>query len=184
MLEKKLLTAACALGILMCGDCFLPPVHRTPPPPPPPMRARAIHSICVKVENRSATRHVDPDLFLGWTIEFINGYYGTGWPRAQRDNCSSSADATLQIAVSNETSTAEEADSASQRAGYRYSVQVDAVLTARDGRELWKEVNPTYQSTRLPAPGSADPWRSFAVENWLRFGVCHSLVPRVLNEEP
>jgi hypothetical protein len=35
MLGKKLVTLGCAVGILACGACFLPPLHSTTPPPPP-----------------------------------------------------------------------------------------------------------------------------------------------------
>lgn len=187
MLEKKLLTVACALGILLCGACFLPPAGNPPPRPPltPPLIAsRGVHSICVKVENLSATGHIDSNLVLGWIVGYINSYDAAGWPRAARCDGPISIDVTLQISISNESATAEEADSASPEAGYRYSAQVDAVLTARDGRVLWREASPIHQSRRFPAPGSADPWKSIAVETWLHYDVCHSLVRRVLNEEP
>src|ERR1035438_9069294 len=70
MLEKKLLTLACAAGILACGACFLPPLpeHHRPPPLPARLALAGIQSIRVSVTNTSESHHLDPsDLALAVT---------------------------------------------------------------------------------------------------------------------
>jgi hypothetical protein len=57
MLNKKLLTLACAAGILVCGACGM--FDR---PLPPPMRLFVgIHTVRVVVTNKSATHQIDAD---------------------------------------------------------------------------------------------------------------------------
>lgn len=184
MLEKKLLTLACALGILACGACFLPPLpeHR-PPAPPPPIASLGVNNICVSVTNRSDAPHIDPAVFAGRVIVNINRRSPAGAPRA-RFCGGASPDATLQISIAGESVALEQSNPPSANLRYTFHLRIDATLVTPDGAVLWTDSRPDYQSNTLTLPGSANPWKSPGFDAWVHHQVCDRLVSRMLFDVP
>src|SRR5579863_5365054 len=71
MIEKKLLTLVCAVGVLGCGACGL--LFREPPPPPPRMQLFIdVRTVRVEVFNHTATHGIDPAALKAAVIRQIN----------------------------------------------------------------------------------------------------------------
>lgn len=183
MFGKKLLTFACALGILAIGACFLPPLpeHRTPAPPPP-VSVHGVHSICVKVTNVSETHHIDPVTFGRWIVEAINRSRQPGWPRAHVGEPNNSGDAILQVSIENESAIPDQANNAQPNPRYTYTLWVDAELLTPSGLVIWKDSRPDYLSRGLLLAETGDPWRSTRFARWVHDYVCAVLVARTLFE--
>lgn len=183
MLEKKLLTVVCVLGILLCGACFLPklPEHQ-PPAPPPPIASLGVHSICVSVTNRSESRHIDPAALTDWVIEGINRHTQAGWPKAFRCD-SGKSDAMFQVSIASESVTSEQNNPASPLLRYIFHLQIDSALVTPDGTIIWKESDRNYQSDTRTLAASIDPWKSPNFDYWVHSQVCYRLVSRMLFQD-
>jgi hypothetical protein len=173
MLKKKLLTLACALGILACGACFLPPDRSNPPPLPPPLREslRRIRTIRVEAANQAGPGPINPvDLALAVATDINANALG----RHVRARVASSpeCDAHLQVTIQSET-----ASHTSGVANWHIAVGVSSILSGRDGRVLWSETH-FYSLNRPFAENAPDQlWQHKEIQSWLAW----SLVKRMLN---
>src|SRR5271168_4638715 len=105
MLVKKLITLACAVGILACGACFLPPPRMHTPPPTVPPNLLGINRIRVVASNTSPTQHLDAAQLSLWLANQISGQARnatiTGFSAQQAKN----EDAVLEVTILNESAT-------------------------------------------------------------------------------
>jgi hypothetical protein len=183
MVRKKLVTLACAVGLLACGACFLPPL---PQPAPPPLRLPLGRSRAVRVEvtNDAPTHHIDPVEFRGWIVAAINLQRQPVVPPAHIDGEASPDDAVLQIHIVDESAIAEPANPAVANAA-AVQVTLDATLTRPDGAIVWRQMHRLYRSdARYRFADSADPWSSPSFAAWVHDSVCHTLVSQMLDGKP
>lgn len=182
MREKKLLAAACAVGILGWGGCFLPP-PRQPHPPPPPLAASlgGIHRMCVKVTSQSETHHADPDAVGRGIIEALHDHKDANPPAAYFAGEARPGDALLQVSIVNEAASAEPVTPEQSSSRWNFQLTIDASLINPNGVVLWQELNRVYRfDGRVLADNSAAAWESKGFADWIRYSVCARLVSRIL----
>jgi hypothetical protein len=163
MLRKKLLTLACALVLVMCGGCFLPPVMVPGPkrPTPPPLRQvwQGIHSVRVVATNVSDAHHLDGEALAITVANRINWMaQGTGI-KAFASGQPAREQAVLVLKVEKESATASPATSTQTPNAWSFSIGTSASLTDRNGQVLWQEVEPAvlFQNS-FPQDSSIDIW--------------------------
>ena len=149
MLKKKLLTLACAVGILACGACFAPDLidkaHRPPPPPPAVIDLRGIHSIGVVVTNDSGLPALDGAMFAEQVRDSINFRTPGIHVKAQLKTDPDRADALLTISVLNERVVSAPAANGTGYGSWTVHFDLSAKLVTRDGRVIWSEANSGYE---------------------------------------
>jgi hypothetical protein len=160
MVEKKLITLACAAGILACGACFLPP----PPdhPPPPRLELRGIQSIRIEASNVSKSRHLDPSALAWGVAGSINERTRITGVSATAQTEAGTTDAVLQIIVVSESA------QTFPSGGNRLSllVRISATLTRQDGQVMWRETDAEYPgSYHFTSANSADIWNEPDLQN-------------------
>jgi hypothetical protein len=136
MLEKKLLTLACVLGILACGACF-GPIDRQPPMPPPLRPLGDVQSIRVTVTNASEAHHLDPATLSQAIAKQINGLNRLSGPHAESSDEPGGADAVLAVTIARESAHRPKLPSDAGQWWVTYAVA--ATLTTNDGRVLWRD---------------------------------------------
>jgi hypothetical protein len=187
MLEKKLLTLGCAVGILACGACFLPPLpEHQPPPPPVRLDFHGIRKIRVEVINNAAAHGIDPDALGGW-IEFgIKTQARAAGVKAfsQTESANKDADAVLHVNVLSETAVPVNLDSSGSDKQWNFQVNLSAVLAKKDGTVIWGESDGDYRFSRRDARMGAPEFLNRPdLRNWLTLAVGQRLVARMLNAE-
>ncbi len=164
MLEKKLLTLACAIGILAFGACFLPPLPQ-PKASPPPVLA-SVHLIAVQVEDGTEGNLFDPLIMSKATARNFNELWKEFPLRAEAFSDGEASDAVLRITVLHKT-----ASCAPQSKGKQFcSFEMIAsfALTAADGRTLQSRPQESskfgvwYEGDSLPENLNANPFRQGA----------------------
>jgi hypothetical protein len=177
MVEKKLLTVACAVGILACGACFLPPPpERKPQPPPLRIDLTGITTIRVEVANGSETHRLDGADLAGEVARAMNARFGVRPDlRAYAGVDRSDADAELKITVESE---ALEDDPTFEG---RFVIRDSATLARRDGAVLWQETNSMNRIFLQYLQGNTENvWRQPLVEKRLEAQLASRLVYRML----
>jgi hypothetical protein len=187
MLEKKLVTLGCAVGILACGACFLPPLpeHR-PPPPPVHLDLQGIQRIRVEVSNNSESHHLDPNALAGWIEIRINTQARGAGVKAfsQKNPASADADGVLQVTVHSETVAPERPESTGGDEQWNVQVNVSAVLTKKNGQVVWSESDGGYRFSRRDAGvDEAGILSRPDLQNWVSLAVGRRLVFRMLNAQ-
>jgi hypothetical protein len=141
MLAEKLLTLACAVGILACGACFVPDLvdkaHR-PPPPPTPLRInlQGIRSLRVIAVNASEPSRIDSATLAKSVAHSLNIQSKSTKAHAHRATPGDNADATLTISIL--SAVVEPASRSEYRfANWKLSTHLSARLVRRDGQEIW-----------------------------------------------
>jgi hypothetical protein len=164
MLEKKLVTLACAVGILACGACFLPPL-RDPAPPLPPALA-SVHIIAIQVEDGTASNLFDPLIMSSATAINFNRLWNEFPLRAEASNAGGPSDAALRIAVLRKTASCIPGDK-----GRKFcSIEMIAsfTVTATDGRILQSKPEERskfglwVKGDSLPGTWNSNPFRQDA----------------------
>jgi hypothetical protein len=158
MLEKKLLTLLCALGILACGACFLPP-SQGPPPPPLYSGLRGVHTIRVEVANVSESHHVDAAEMAREVAQAINGQQWKSAVSAFVDEKKGDADAVLKITIDGETVEQKSPDKSGSSSCCLFHINDSATLVKRTGEVIWHETgvgNPIL--AHVPESGADDLW--------------------------
>jgi hypothetical protein len=177
MIEKKLLTLACAAGILACGACFLPTLpDRQPPPPPARLALAGIQSIWVSVTNTSESHRLDPRDLAQAVIKSINEQsHETGVSAyEQRD----AADAVLEVTVVSET----EKPLPSNNKGVVFEITISATLTRKEGDLMWRETEALDPfSYSLTSDYSGNPLQNASVRAWVTNMLSTRLVYRMLH---
>jgi hypothetical protein len=185
MVAKKLLTLACAVGILACGACFLPPSPEPKPQPPPQVRIdlTGIRMIRVEVVNSSGTHHLNGADLASEVAGAITARFGarTGRPelRASTGDGQGVEDAVFKITILSE-SLVEEAPSAARVSG-PFLIGDSATLTRRDGVVLWQETNATNRIyIPIPPSDAGEMWKDLLVEKKLETVLANHLVLRMV----
>jgi hypothetical protein len=163
MVEKKLLTLACAAGILACGACFLPPLpEHQPPPLPPRLSLQGIQSIQVSVTNASESHHLNPTDLAQSVIQSINEQATETGVSAYDQRYA--RDAVLEIIVLSESAT----PSTTSDKKVSFMIGITATLTRQDGAVIWRETDAKYPfSYNLTSDRSADTWQNAFLRTWL-----------------
>jgi hypothetical protein len=188
MIEKKLVTLGCAVGILACGACFLPPLpERKPPPPPVLLDFKGIQKIRLEVSNASESHHLDPEALAGW-IEFrIDSDARRAGVKAfsQKNPASANADGVLKVNIVSETAAPQQGGASVAGEDWTFQIRLSAVLTKKDGEVVWSEPDGDYRfSERHAATSAGDILIYPEVRNWLTLGIGRQLVWRMLNGQP
>ena len=174
MVEKKLLTLACAVGILACGACFLPPAPYRPPPPR--IELQGIQSIRVAAANVSESHHVDPSALAQAVANSVELRARETGVNATAQGSAGPADAVLAITVLNESAT----PSPSSDKRLSLLINISATLTRQDGAVIWRETNAPYQfSYNLRSDDSEDVWQSAFLRTWVTNMLGNRLVYRM-----
>ena len=132
MVEKKLLTAACAVGILACGACFLPPPNQPKPQLPPALAS--VHIISIQVEDGTGSNLFDPLMMSKAVASNFNHQWSEYPVRARALNAGGTGDATLRIVVLRKT----DSFTLGKKGRQFYPLEMVAsfTVTAADGRNL------------------------------------------------
>jgi hypothetical protein len=164
MLEKKLLTLGCAIEILACGACFLPPLPEPKPPLPPALAS--VHIIAIDVEDGTASNFFDPRFMSNTTAGNFNRLWKEFPVRAKAFNAGGPSDATLKITVLRNKASCKPGDKGKQFCSFEMIASF--AVTAAEGRilenkseeiskfGLWLEGKP------LPESWNSNPFRQEA----------------------
>jgi hypothetical protein len=182
MLVKKLITLACAVGILACGACFLPPPRMHTPPPPVRPNFLGINRIRIVTSNTSPTQHLDAAQLSIWLASQISaqarGATITGFSAQQPGN----EDAVLEVTILSESATPLTGTNPGDKQNWELRLSLTAVLTRNDGQVAWRESDGNYTTSRVLAKEpEPDIWKEPVVQGWLTRGVGNRLVYRMLN---
>lgn len=159
MLEKKLLTLACAIGILAFGACFLPPIYHNPPAPPPSLRPELSHirTLHVRVTEASQPGHIDTDRVaksISEEVKLLTDGYIVVTP------ASSTADAVLDVTVTQENASAQTVNPASGNTIWLFEINFSSSLTTVYGAVPWKSVDDRVHFAQAISPHhSQDIWK-------------------------
>ncbi|MGA2649837.1 MAG: hypothetical protein ABSF28_04920 [Terracidiphilus sp.] len=165
MLRKKMLTVACALGILACGACFLPPLpepspRRSAPPLPVQPRWYHIHSVRVIAADVSDSHYLDSEYLamnLADRINWMARGYGI---RAFASNQPANEDAVLEFKVEKESATPWTAQSTQKVTTWSFSIRTSASLRDRNGQVRWLDEEPAILfRAGFPQDPSIDIWK-------------------------
>ena len=132
MRQKKLLTAACFLGILACGACFLPEPHAPPPPLPPALAA--VHKLAIQVKDATGEKQPDTTQISDATVRQFNRLWSDYPIRAVPFHDAKSAEALLTILILRETASCSAGRNGAQFC--MFDLQVSFSVTGNDGRVL------------------------------------------------
>jgi hypothetical protein len=162
MLVKKLLTVACALGILACGACFLPPIPAPRhPAPPTPVQAglHGIHRIRVVATNVSDSRHLNADELAMEVANRINWLARDTGITASASSQTGDEEAVLEVKIDKESATPSTVFSTEKVEAWSFSIEVSTTLMDRGGRILWQDVDPADSFlVTFPRDPSGDIW--------------------------
>jgi len=166
MLEKKLLTLGSAIGILVCGACFLPPLPEPKLPLPPALAS--VHTIAIQVEDGTGGKPFDPVIMSSDTASNFNRILMDYRIRAKTFQAGGDRDAVLRITVLNKTASCDPSGN-----GENFSIELIAsyTLMAVDGRVLLSRPRLSskngiwQQGNSLPEDLSASTFRRLASES-------------------
>jgi hypothetical protein len=167
MLAKKLLTVACAFGIVAIGACFLPPLRppQLPPPPLPHRDLQGIRRIGVEVEDRSSSRHLDSQTAADAIAKGLNLRSRNLKVKASAYQGTERQDAVLKITISSQTAVADPDTRSSGLENWSIHIDYSSTLTKHDGQVLWHEDHFVKRLSRsLRAKGSDPAWSEPGVQ--------------------
>jgi hypothetical protein len=182
MLAKKLLTLACAAGILALGACFLPPapVFR-PPPPAPRIGLHGIRRICVTAANQAQSQHIDASYLAADIVRSIDERVDRHFLRASAA-CNPSDEGTLHVDLLSESAEPQPNPGSPATPRWWVAVTLNAALTARDGAVVWHAAD---FDMRFPypllAPDAATLWSTREIQ--IQHVIASQLTTRFLNGE-
>jgi len=177
MLKRKLLTLACAVGILASGACF-----NTWGPPTPPLAPRikssGVHSIDVEVANLSQSQHIDPSTLARLVAESVNAYSRDTKVKAHARSNAGTEDTVLTITILDESAAHDPSRVLpSNMLPWSIDVSLSATLKQKDGQVLWQEKEDHY---RVPswskAVDTTYPWKDPSVSYSLSFDVIRRML--------
>lgn len=192
MQGKKLLTAACALGILISGACFLPPARPTlplppagPAIPPPAVQAVDLHGsrrVRIEVANASPTQHIDESIAFSELIKILGQRERGSRISAEAVGKSRPGDAVLEITILHESAIMVPPPAKPNVTDWRIKVAVDATLTAGDGAVVWFRSNAEYTiDYRDLSARTEEPWDEPEFKDQAYFRIFDPLVPQMEN---
>ena len=182
MFKKKLLTLACAAGILACGACFMPPLpHRAPVPPPLRAEMQGIETIRVEGTNVSAQRNIDPSELTNAVANSINWRSGQTGIRASVQNGAVEENAVLKIVILSERATPGMLLEKGRQL-WSFQLKTSSTLTGKDGHVIWADTDGGLELTRhCPRTEAADLWKDPMIHGWLSRAVSNRLVYRMFS---
>jgi hypothetical protein len=139
MLEKKLLTTACAAAILACGACFLPPPAYRPPRGPD---LRGVQSIRVEAENVSDSHHLDPSSLASAVATRINDLAGETRVAASSQKEAGVAQSVLHFSVLSESMS----PYGSGKGELLFKITISATLTKPNGEVAWQVARAAFST--------------------------------------
>ena len=158
MLKKKLVTLACAVGILACGACFLPPLpEHLPAPPPVQLELQGVHRIHVVVENASPAHHLDSDKLASWIAVRAKSLGRSKKVTAFGGPSAPDQDGELKVTVLSETATPAQNAKKDGSAEWTFQVNVSAELRNTAGVSVWRENAGNAAWTRSVASHKSTP---------------------------
>ena len=181
MFGRKLLTLACAVGILAFGACF-GTLDRPSPPPPlaPRLDLHGIKSIEVVVKNVSESHHLDPSDLAQTVAKRINWRTEQTGVTADVPQEGRAGEGVLEIKVLRESATPIPPPSASRVQWWSIMVNTSATLTKADGHVIWRETNFSNQlSSGFTAKDVEQLWKKPALRDWLPIELSNRLVYRM-----
>jgi hypothetical protein len=183
MLEKKLVTLACAGGILACGACFLPPLpEHKPPPPPVRLDLQGIRRIRVDVKNQSVSHHLDPLELATRVANEVTAQGRRVGVTAYAGDSLGDEDGVLQVVVLSENGTQGKKLSNWNGVEWSFDLNISAVLTKKAGQVVWRESDGDYRfSNNFAQEDEADLWKEPLLLDRLTGDVGIRLVTRMLN---
>ena len=184
MLWKQLLTMACAVGILACGACFLPP--RYTPQPPPAIFSENVKRLRIVVVNQTESRHLDPSALAEVLAGKIDIFAAGAHVSSHIDGALNSAeDSVLQVQILSESAELQSSPSRNGLALWKFQIKTSASLTNASGIPLWRgkeflnlDVSPSY------ATDAETMWKDPLAQSDLlrRLGI--ELASRVIHQAP
>jgi hypothetical protein len=179
MLNKKLLTLACAVGILVCGACGM--FDR--PLPPPMTLFVGIHTVRVVVTNKSATHQIDADGVQQAIIKELNMPSNQTHMRAVPDG---DADCTLSLDILDEDARKSIQDPQRDGALWSFRALFSTKLTGKDGKPLWAKTKWPYESNfgfyRLHGRDITNAWTEPAFRKEFNESLASQLVEELLSK--
>ena len=184
MFKKKMLTEACALGILACGACFLPPLpapRPTAPPMPVAPRWRHVYGVRVVAADVSDSHHLDGEDLAMKVANRINWMARDTGIRAFASRQAGSEQAVLELRVEKESATQSAASAAQKLDTWSFSIGISAMLTDRSGQVLWQDVEPAvlFQATFFRDP-SIEIWNHAGIDDSLPQFLSNRVASRAL----
>jgi hypothetical protein len=132
MLNRKLLTVACVVGILVCGACGM----FVREPPPPMTLFVGVHTVRVVVTNTSSTHQIDVDALRQAVVNEFNKPSHQSHMVAVAEG---DADCTLSLDIVEEDARKSVEDPKLDGASWEFKALTDTKLVGRDGKQLWAE---------------------------------------------
>jgi hypothetical protein len=177
MYKRKLLTAACFAGILICGACGL--MFAPTPTPPRKTLFVGIHTVRIEVADKSANPQLDTVSLRDALVREINAQRG----KIRLEAISAGdADCVLSLVVLDEDGREVWTDPKQDAAFWQFQAKFAVNLTGKQGQILWSLPWPTSHQFEFRdiqknniTPGWGDPglrkqlsftWAS-ALVNWL-----------------
>jgi hypothetical protein len=182
MLKRKVVTLACAAGILATGACFLPPLpDRKPPAPPIALDLQGVKSIGVQVVDKSAVQRVSSSALAG----AIALRLATEGRRADlavfRGETLKEHDALLEVTILN-VSAVPVANSSGSGMVWDLDASVSAVLARNGGKVIWQETGDYHTRYETGQESEGDLWKDDAIlKSRLSQEIANKLVFRLLN---
>lgn len=192
MLKKKLITLACAVGILSFGACFSIPIGQQPSPPPPPppilLDLQGIQSIRVAVENSSESHHLDPQILAQAMANEINWETREALAGAHIETGAQEEDAVLNVTILSETATPSPQLSVPEPPGtlkagnWSLLFKISATLTRKDGQVIWRQSDTSYPVPHMFGPAEPSAmWKNATRIDQMPRLLSRRLVHRMLN---
>jgi hypothetical protein len=175
MMGRKVLTLACAAGILACGACFLPPLPAPKPAPPPlVLNLQSIHTIRLEMVNEPGADHLDvaglatqvANLISDQSLHRVKAYV------SKQDG---DGDAVLRILITNENATLDATPGSPDQ--WDFEIGTSATLTRADGTNIWTEKDGEISFLRsFTQPHPADLWSDPEVHERVRNRLSNKIV--------
>ena len=160
MLDKKLLTAGSAIGILAMGACFLPP-DRSPSHPLPPYLG-SIQTIAVNVEDMTGESTMDSYTMSAATASSFNRLWAEYPVYAVPHRAGAHSDVVLHIVVTQKSLS--RVRTAGNRELWEFQISTDSTLISNNGQLLWRRPNQAVHVTRwFSANAGTPPWKDHGV---------------------
>jgi hypothetical protein len=164
MVEKKLLTLACAAGILACGACFSPGLNEPKPQLPPALAS--VHVIAIQVEDGTGSNLFDSVIMSNATAGNFNRLWKDFGVRARALNAGGPSDSVLRIIVLRKTVSI--TPEKNGRQFYPFEMAASYTLTTADGRilesmpERLSQFGTWFDGKSLPETWNSNPLRQDA----------------------
>jgi hypothetical protein len=187
MLAKKLLTLACAFGILICGACFAPPYNPPPRPAPPPLHIdlRGIRRIDIIATDESQLKKLDVHKFADRMAIEINVLSRDTRVRVRHQDDPKPADGVLKITVLEEKARLTPVKDVPSVVNWTLEIRVAASLTNRAGQEIWSQSGREYTySGRMSTQDAAQFWESRAAPGSMPYQLCPRFVHSMFYGDP